>query len=321
MLVLRIFIVIITVLISYFQVSNNIKGIIIGLLAGSIIVLIEFLVEKIPLDTLLAGGIGIIIGYIFGYFIEYGIITLQFDKLTDLIAKYSLFFKLCFALLGLMIAINKKKEVDLLDKNILSSNKFTERVKIIDTSVIIDGRIADICETKFLTGPFVIPEFILNELQRLADSSDVKKRIRARRGMEILKKMQDNPEITIKIYNKDYPEIKETDTKLLQLAKDFHAVLLTTDFNLNKIASLQDITVLNINDLANSLKPIYLPGETLSVYVVKEGKEYDQGVGYLDDGTMVVVEDARRLIGRKIEVVVTSMLQTSAGRLIFTRPK
>ncbi|MEW6041807.1 MAG: PIN domain-containing protein, partial [Elusimicrobiota bacterium] len=214
-------------------------------------------------------------------------------------------------------------EVDLLEKDILKSGdtRNQQQVKVLDTSVIIDGRIAEITETKFLSGPLIIPQFVLAELQKLADSPDTAKRVRARRGLEILHRLQEKADILVKVYDKDYPELKDVDTKLVQLAKDLNGLVITTDFNLNKIATLQGIVVLNVNDLANALKPIYLPGEVMSVYVVKEGKEHDQGVGYLDDGTMVVVEEGRKFIGRKIEVAVTSALQTSAGRMIFTKPR
>lgn len=309
--------------IGYLEIHQNIKGIFIGLIAAIFILIIEFILEKIPLDTIFAAGIGIFLGYICSYLVEYGIFSLNIENISDNIFKYSILIKISFILLGLLIAVRKKEEADLLDRDIFKSHvgKLQQHPKIIDTSVIIDGRIVDIVETKFLTGILIVPKFILNELHKLADSGDSNKRIRARRGLEILQKLQNNSDVTVDIYDKDYIAIKETDLKLLQLAKDIDGIVLTTDFNLNKIASLQGITVLNINDLANALKPIYLPGETMHVFVVKEGKEKDQGVGYLDDGTMIVVEDGRKFIGRKIEVVVTSMLQTSAGRMIFSKPR
>jgi uncharacterized protein YacL len=320
---IRLFLVVTSTMISYFQVSQTTRGLIIGLSVGLILVIVEIIIERIPLDTLVASGIGLVLGYIVGYLFEYGIFSLNNDRLSELAGKYSLLLKISFALLGLLIAVNKKKEVDLLDKDILKSGsaRLTQQIKILDTSCIIDGRVADICETKFLTGPLILPQFVLNELHHLADSADSNKRVRARRGLDILKRLQEDPNMQVKIYDKDYPDIKEVDAKLVQLGKDLNGVVLTTDFNLNKIASLQGITVLNVNDLANSLKPIYLPGEILALYVVKEGKEREQGIGYLDDGTMIVVEEGRRFVGRKIDVVVTSMLQTSAGRLIFTRAK
>jgi len=321
--IIRAVVVILGPIIGYFQISGDIKGILIGLCITSIVVILEFLIGSIPLDTIVAAVIGTVLGFIFGNLLEYGVFSLGNDRLSEIMGRYSLLVKLALIVFGLLIAVRKKEEIDLLDKNILKSagKKKFEQFKILDTSVIIDGRIIDIVETKFLTGPIVIPRFVLTELQKLADSADTTKRVRARRGLEILRKLQDESDTIVKVYEKDYPEWKDVDTKIIQLAKDIDGIVLTTDFNLNKIASLQGITVLNVNDLANALKPIYLPGETMSVYVVKEGKERDQGVGYLDDGTMIVVEDGRKFIGRKIDVVVTSTLQTSAGRMIFTRSR
>jgi len=308
---------------GFLQVSRDIKGLLIGLLIGVIVVTVEFLISKVPLDTLVAAGIGIVLGFVVSSMVEYGLLSFGNDKLSELMGKHSVVVKSVFVFLGLMIAVKKKTEVDLLDKDILHSGdkKGRQQVKLLDTSAIIDGRIADITETKFISGPLIAPQFVLLELQKLADSADTAKRVRARRGLEILHKLQEEADIVVKIVEKDYPELKDVDTKLVQLAKDMGGMVITTDFNLNKIATLHGITVLNVNDLANALKPIYLPGEVMSVYVVKEGKEHDQGVGYLDDGTMVVVEEGRKYIGRKIEVAVTSALQTSAGRMIFTKPR
>jgi len=218
-----------------------------------------------------------------------------------------------------MVAVLKKSELDKLDKDILikGSGKKSQDVKVLDTSAIIDGRIADVCETKFLSGILVVPQFILQELQAVADSSDDQKRIRGRRGIEILERIQESSSIPVRIYEKDFPDIRETDAKVVQLAKELKGKIITTDFNLNKIAAIQGVTVLNINELSHSLKPIVLPGEKMNVFLVKEGKERSQGVGYLDDGTMVVVEDGRNALGKRVEVHVNSILQTSAGRMIF----
>ena len=193
--------------------------------------------------------------------------------------------------------------------------------KILDTSVIIDGRVADICESGFLEGTLVLPQFVLKELQQIADSSDSLKRNRGRRGLDILRRIQQNPDLDIRIVDTDYPRVREVDTKLVLLAKEIGAKVVTNDFNLNKVAELQGVTVLNINELANAVKPVVLPGEEMNVLVIKEGKEYGQGVGYLDDGTMVVVDQAKSLIGQNVEVSVTSVLQTTAGRMIFTKIK
>jgi len=196
-----------------------------------------------------------------------------------------------------------------------------EEHKILDTSVIIDGRIADICKTGFIEGTIVIPEFVLGELQHIADSSDLLKRNRGRRGLDILNKIQKELKIDVLIYEGDFEEIHEVDSKLVKLAKVLHGKVITNDFNLNKVCELQGVSVLNINDLANAVKPVVLPGEEIIVQVIKDGKENGQGVAYLDDGTMIVVEGGRDFIGATMEVMVTSVLQTSAGRMIFAKPK
>jgi uncharacterized protein YacL len=193
--------------------------------------------------------------------------------------------------------------------------------KILDTSVIIDGRVADLCETGFLEGTFILPQFILNELQHIADSSDPLKRGRGRRGLDILGKIQKMVDVEVHIVEEDFPHIKEVDSKIVVLAKKLNAKVITNDLNLSKVAELQGVRVLNINELCNALKPVVLPGEQLRVFVLKEGKEAGQGVAYLDDGTMIVVDNAKRFIGSNVNVMVTSVLQTQAGRMIFTRLK
>ena len=193
------------------------------------------------------------------------------------------------------------------------------RYKLLDTSVIIDGRIADVCETGFVDGTLVVPQFVLKELQLVADSSDALKRNRGRRGLDILARIQKMASVEVIISDVDFPAVREVDLKLIELARTLKAKIVTNDFNLNKVAQLRGIDVLNINELANALKPVVLPGEFMKVFILKEGKEYNQGVAYLDDGTMVVVDNARRLIGRTIDIVVTSVLQTTAGKMIFGR--
>jgi uncharacterized protein YacL len=194
-----------------------------------------------------------------------------------------------------------------------------KRYRILDTSVIIDGRIADVCETGFLDGTLVIPQFVLKELQLVADSADSMKRNRGRRGLDILQKIQKMSGLDVMISDLDFPEIKEVDLKLIELGRTLAGKIVTNDFNLNKVAQLRGVEVLNINELANALKPVVLPGEFMRVFILKEGKEYNQGVAYLDDGTMVVVDNARRMISRNIDIVVTSVLQTTAGKMIFGR--
>ena len=191
--------------------------------------------------------------------------------------------------------------------------------KILDTSVIIDGRIADVCESGFLDGTLVIPQFVLKELQLVADSSDSMKRNRGRRGLDILHKIQKMAGVNVTISDADFPDIREVDLKLIELARTLQGKIVTNDFNLNKVAQLRGVAVLNVNELANSLKPVVLPGELMKVFILKEGKEYNQGVAYLDDGTMVVVDNARKMISKTIDIVVTSVLQTTAGKMIFGR--
>ena len=193
------------------------------------------------------------------------------------------------------------------------------RYRVLDTSVIIDGRIADICETGFMDGTLVLPQFVLKELQLVADSSDSMKRNRGRRGLDILQKIQKMSGVDVMISDVDFPDVREVDLKLIELARSLQGKIVTNDFNLNKVAQLRGVEVLNINELANSLKPVVLPGELMKVFILKEGKEYNQGVAYLDDGTMVVVDNARKMIGKTIDVVVTSVLQTTAGKMIFGR--
>lgn len=220
-----------------------------------------------------------------------------------------------FSLVGLQLGSSKAKELK--RKVESASGKVPRIVGILDTSVIIDGRIADVCETGFLDGDLIIPQFVLKELQMIADSSESTKRTRGRRGLDILNKIKKQSFVKIMIEDMDYPAIKEVDQKLIHMAKETGHPILTNDYNLNKVAEVQSIQVLNINQLANSLKPIVLPGETMKVQILKEGKEHGQGVAYLDDGTMVVVDNGRKFIGKTAEATVTSVLQTTAGRMIF----
>jgi len=234
-------------------------------------------------------------------------------------AVIQIFVLLLMTYVGLIVGASKG---DLLSTTALgtvfSGEKSTHRsAKVLDTSVIIDGRIADIAEAGFIDGMMVVPEFVLRELQTVADSTDSSKRQRGRRGLDMLQRMQSNPAIQVQIVSDDFPSVREVDLKLLELAKKWQAKVVTNDFNLNKVAHLHHVEVLNINDLANALRPVVLPGEKMNVLILKEGKEFNQGVGYLDDGTMVVVDHARKLIGKMIEISVTSVLQTASGKMIF----
>jgi len=222
--------------------------------------------------------------------------------------------------IGLMVGAAKGDYLDLSALGGIFSDKSVKReYKILDTSVIIDGRIADVAETGFLGGSLIIPHFILAELQQVADSADSSKRQRGRRGLDMLQRLRNNSKLDIQIVETDFPAVREVDLKLIELGKQLDAVIVTNDFNLNKVAQLRGVAVLNINELANALKPVVLPGEAMRVFVLKEGKEYNQGVAYLDDGTMVVIDNARRLIGKTADIAVTSVLQTTAGKMIFGR--
>jgi uncharacterized protein YacL len=282
---------------------------------------------KVPVADILFGSIGLIFGLLVAFLIG---LPLNAIKVPILNTIAPILLTLLFGYLGFQVGFKKRDELLNLFSNRRDKKKtgeeesdaaVSEQLKILDTSVIIDGRIADICQTGFLEGTIVIPQFVLEELQHIADSSDVLKRNRGRRGLDILNRIQKELSIKVEIYEGDFEEIQEVDSKLVKLAKLTNGILVTNDFNLNKVCELQKVTVLNINDLANAVKPVVLPGEELNVQVIKDGKEYHQGVAYLDDGTMIVVEEGREYIGKRIDVLVTSVLQTSAGRMIFAKPK
>jgi len=316
--ILRVIILIIGGIIG-FLIQNNFYGVLIGIGFCLLVILIELLLSKIKLDTLLFAVIGIVLGLITAQIIDYIIFLLEEPKITELFRKFLWLVRIALAYLGLVVALQKKSEVELLDKDIIQkSKKSKNNLILVDTSIVIDGRIADIIATKFIDTPLLVPKFVLKELQTLADSQEHIKRARAKRGLEILTKLKE--ENAISIIEIDYPEIRDTDAKLIKLAKEINAKILTVDYNLNRVANLEGITVLNINELVIALKPVFLPGESFSIYVVKEGKEPNQGVGYLDDGTMVVVEDGRKFINKKVDVIVTSTLQTPSGRIVFTKP-
>lgn len=290
---------------------------------------LEETVIKAPVADVLFGSLGLIFGLIVAFLIVIPLKDIQYQVFQTIIP---IFLTLFLGYLGFQIGFKKKDELISLFSvpNLMSKKKGAadeevdtedKKLKILDTSVIIDGRIADICQTGFLEGTIVIPQFVLEELQHIADSSDVLKRNRGRRGLDILNRIQKELAINVEIYEGDFEEIQEVDSKLVKLAKLTSGVVVTNDFNLNKVCELQKVHVLNINDLANAVKPVVLPGEEMNVQVIKDGKEHNQGIAYLDDGTMIVVEDGRNYIGKHIEVLVTSVLQTSAGRMIFAKPK
>lgn len=291
-----------------------------GLAFGVAVVFCEVRAKEVSLKRLIGAAIGSVLG-IFGAYLISLVLRQAVPDNSTTVPFLQLGTLLLMTYVGLVVGANKG---DMLNLAALGGVFGTEKVqkhsfKILDTSVIIDGRIADIAETGFLDGSLVIPQFVLRELQLVADSADSMKRNRGRRGLDILQRIQKMPELHVQIVEDDFPQVREVDMKLIELAKLYSCKVVTNDFNLNKVAQLHGVDVLNINELANALKPVVLPGETMRVFILKEGKEYNQGVAYLDDGTMVVVDNAKRLISKTIDIAVTSVLQTTAGKMIFGR--
>jgi len=290
----------------------------VGLVVAIGIIIFEMRIRRASLKTLIGAAVGSILGIIGAFLI--GLLILQTGVASETKTFLTLALVFFMAYVGLMVGAAKGDYLDLSALGGIFSDKTVRRdLKILDTSVIIDGRIADVAETGFLSGTLIIPQFILRELQQVADSPDSSKRQRGRRGLDMLNRLQNNSTLDIQIVETDFPSVREVDLKLIELGKQLDAVIVTNDFNLNKVSQLRGVSVLNINELANALKPVVLPGEAMKVFILKEGKEYNQGVAYLDDGTMVVVDNARRLIGKNTEIAVTSVLQTTAGKMIFGR--
>jgi uncharacterized protein YacL len=276
-------------------------------------------VSRTSAVDILVGLGGLIVGLVIGVLLTYPITFLPFR-----LASLPLLVTIICGALGVTVALARKEDIISVFTGIPRMRLLRGQSvggKILDTSVIVDGRIADICKTGFIEGEIIIPRFVLKELQQVADSQDPLKRNRGRRGLDILNKIRKEKKVNVRIVDRDFPEIKDVDAKLIKLAKAIGARVITNDFNLNKIAELEGVEVLNINELSNALKPYVLPGEELRVQIIREGKEADQGVGYLDDGTMVVVEEGKRHINTVVDTVVTSVLQTPAGRMIFARLK
>ncbi len=292
-----------------------------GLVLAGLTLLMEDGLKKVPLRNLLGSLVGLVLGMMVANLISNVFLSNLLNHQEIILPLFGGLYGVC-GYIGLRIGFKKGDEIHFPGWNPFSKSlPRSENTKILDTSVIIDGRIADITETGFVEGALLIPQFVLSELQRIADSSDPIKRTRGKRGLEVLHRIQKQVDVDVRIVDTDYPSVKEVDAKLIELAKEVHGKIVTNDSNLNKVAELQGIVVLNINELANSLKPIVLPGEEMNVKILKEGKEMGQGVAYLDDGTMIVVDNGRRQIGRTLDVVVTSVLQTPAGRMIFARLK
>src|SRR5947207_1989075 len=289
-------------------------GVALGVVAAAAVITLEMKLRSVPGHHMIGALVGGVVG-LFGARLVWGAL----DGL-DIVGAHFV-HALLVVFLGYMgIAIGGSKGEWFEPARIIAAFRDSARLhqyKVLDTSVIIDGRIADICETGFLEGTLVVPQFVLRELQQVADSSDSLKRNRGRRGLDILHRMQKMATVEVQIVEDDFPNVRDVDMKLIELAKKYEAKIVTNDFNLNKVAQLQALPVLNINELANALKPVVLPGEAMRVFILKEGKEYNQGVAYLDDGTMVVVDNAKKMISKTIDISVTSVLQTTAGKMIF----
>ncbi|MFP4081348.1 MAG: PIN/TRAM domain-containing protein [Candidatus Aminicenantes bacterium] len=294
------------------------QGAIVGFVLGILITYLETRIRKSTFKIIWSSTIGTFAGVILGWGLGtiYQIVA-QDNSTTHFI---KIFFLIIMPYIGFLVGTLKFEWLDPAHLLGFFKEKSAGRsYKILDTSVIIDGRIADICDTAFIEGTMVVPQFILKELQMVADSADGIKRQRGRRGLDVLDRLQKTAQVSVVVSEIDFPEIKEVDAKLIELAKHMDAKIITNDFNLNKVAQLQGVPVLNINELANAMKPVVLPGETIKVFILKEGKEKDQGVAYLDDGTMVVVDNSRKMIGQNIDITVTSVLQTTVGKMIFGR--
>ena len=323
LLLIRIFFVLLLACASYFLrpfgVPRPFSGLA-GLVLGLAIIWFEIRVKEVSLKRLIGAAIGSVLGII-GAFLMSLVLERALPADPDTVPFLQISLLLWMTYVGLVIGASKGDMLNLAALGgIFGGEKVTKHpFKILDTSVIIDGRIADVAESGFLDGILVIPQFVLRELQLVADSSDSMKRNRGRRGLDVLQRIQKMPELNVQILEDDFPHIRDVDMKLIELARVYDCKIVTNDFNLNKVAQLHGVVVLNINELANALKPIVLPGETMRVFILKEGKEYNQGVAYLDDGTMVVVDNAKKMISKTIDITVTSVLQTTAGKMIFGR--
>jgi uncharacterized protein YacL len=289
-----------------------------GVALGLLIILIEKRIETVPLKSLIGAAIGALFGIVAAFSVSLVLARVNLNN-SPTLHFFELGLLLWLTYIGLTVGSSKGEVLNLGVFGGLFGGETGPRkaFKILDTSVIIDGRIADIAETGFLDGSLVIPQFVLHELQMVADSGDSMKRNRGRRGLDVLQRLQKMSNLAIEIVQEDFPQVQEVDMKLIELAKIYDCKIITNDFNLNKVAQVRGVAVLNINELANALKPVVLPGELMRVFILKEGKEYNQGVAYLDDGTMVVVDNARKMIAKTIDVSVTSVLQTTAGKMIF----
>jgi uncharacterized protein YacL len=321
LLFIRIFFIVLSAVVG-FLIGNiynqEMLGILIALIGASFWITAESMMKRVSVRGLSSVVFGLLFGVIMAKLVSDILVLLPFGEAFH--SSLRVVLTLIFAYLGAVIALRGKDEFNLIIPYVtFRRTDIKEGVVLLDTSAIIDGRVADIYRTHFLSGRLVVPRFVLHELQRLADSDDDLKRQRGRRGLEILRSMQKDTAIDVRIHEDDFPGEHEVDLKLVKLAKMLEGRLCTTDFNLSRMASIQGTEVLNINDLVNSVKPVIFAGEEIFLHIIKEGKEENQGVGYLEDGTMVVVTDGRRSLGQKIKVAVTSVLQTQAGRMVFAK--
>lgn len=301
-----------------YLILESITGFIIGLLIALLVIRIEKEIRKLSIKVIIGGVAGMILGLLIALIFGFGLnFVSKIRENQQVVPWIYLFITGIFSYLGLVLGSKKVEEFNFHG----AESKVVTDSRILDTSVIIEGRIADICDSGFMEGDLIVPRFVLNELQLVADSSDSMKRLRGRRGLDILNHLQKSSTVNIEIVEHDFPKIKGVDGKLVALAKQMGAKLLTNDYNLNKVAELQGVRVLNINELANAMKPVVLPGEQMTVKIVREGKEAGQGVAYLDDGTMIIVDNAQKLVNMNVKVTVTSVLQTTAGRMIFSEMK
>jgi len=312
------------------QIAGDSPLVYAGLASGFLIAVLAIFFEKrirrTPLRIVLGGAIGLILGLTVANLLTYPLM-LNYKSEYFVLAIY-LITSIIIGYLGLSIGMRKGDEFDWHrviaifsehQKGMHEKPRANQKPLVIDTSVIIDGRIAEVCETGFIDERLIVPQFVLQELQHIADSPDPVKRARGKRGLDVLKQIQANKSTVVEITDKDFPDIKEVDTKLVALAKDISGKIITNDANLNKVAELHGVKVLNLNKLATAMKPVVLPGEVMNILVLKEGKEHGQGVGYLEDGTMVVIDNAREHVGKSIDVIITSVLQTTGGRMIFSK--
>lgn len=299
--------------------GSHFIGMVFGLLIGLFVISLDIYFKRFTVRNILATLIGLALGLTVHRL--YMSVFRYTDLTPEMISQIGLISAIIFSYLSVVTILRGQDEVAVMIPFVkLDAKGSGEELILLDTSVIIDGRIADICQTHFISGKLIIPRFVLKELQLISDSSDPLKRNRGRRGLDVLNTIKANPNVQVKINEMDFPEFSTVDAKLVKMGQTINAKVFTNDYNLNKVAELQGVKVLNINELANALKPIVMPGELMQVKILKEGKEHDQGVAYLDDGTMVVVDNGRRRIGQTLNVSITSVLQTQAGRMIFAKP-